>query len=69
MKPAWDKLMETYKDSKDYLIADVDCTAKGKLLCQEHKVRGYPTLKAGYPDDRKFGWNYLAELASLTLTS
>lgn len=49
MKPAWDKLMEEYLDSKDVLIADVDCTAAGKSLCTEIGVRGYPTIKHGSP--------------------
>jgi len=49
MKPAWDKLMEEYSDSKDVLIADVDCTADGKSLCTEMGVRGYPSIKHGNP--------------------
>merc|ERR1719305_386802 len=51
MKPDWDKLMETYKDSKDVVIADVDCTAGGKSLCDSVGVRGYPTIKYGDPND------------------
>jgi len=47
MKPDWDKLMEEYKDSKTVTIADVDCTASGKELCNEIGVRGYPTIKFG----------------------
>jgi len=53
MKPAWDELMDAYADSKDYLIADVDCTAEGKPLCSTHGVRGYPTIKYGNPADLK----------------
>ena len=51
MKPDWDKLMEEYKDSKTILIADVDCTASGKELCNEVGVRGYPTIKFGDPNN------------------
>jgi len=51
MKPDWDKLMEEYKDSKTAVIAEVDCTASGKELCNENGVRGYPTLKFGDPNN------------------
>jgi DNA repair exonuclease SbcCD ATPase subunit len=43
--------MKEFKDSPSALIADVDCTAAGKSLCDEHGVRGYPTLKWGDPSD------------------
>jgi len=51
MKPAWDKLMDKFKDSEEVLIADVDCTAAGKDLCDTHGVRGFPTIKYGNPSD------------------
>jgi len=51
MKPAWDKLMEEFKDSKTALVADVDCTAGGKDLCSDVGVRGYPTIKQGDPNN------------------
>ena len=51
MKPDWDKLMEEYKDSETQLIADADCTADGKPICDENGVRGFPTLKYGDPSD------------------
>jgi hypothetical protein len=51
MKPAWDKLVAEFKDSKTALIADVDCTAGGKSLCTEVGVRGYPTIKYGDPNN------------------
>jgi len=41
--------MAEYKDSTTALIADVDCTAGGKSLCETHGVRGYPTIKWGDP--------------------
>lgn len=51
MKPDWDKLMAEYKNHDSALIADVDCTAKGKPLCETHGVKGFPTIKWGAPDD------------------
>mmetsp|Transcript_14825 Transcript_14825/g.23085 ORF Transcript_14825/g.23085 Transcript_14825/m.23085 type:complete len:169 (+) Transcript_14825:158-664(+) len=46
MKAAWDQLGDEFKDSKTVLIGDVDCTSdKGKSVCSEHGVRGYPTIK------------------------
>lgn len=49
MKPAWDKLIKEYKDSTTALIADVDCTAAGKPLCDANGVQGFPTIKYGDP--------------------
>lgn len=51
MKPDWDKLMEEYKDSDTQLIADADCTADGKPICDSNGVKGFPTLKYGDPSD------------------
>jgi len=51
MKPAWDKLMAEFKDSKTALVEDVDCTAGGKDLCSDIGVRGYPTIKQGDPNN------------------
>jgi hypothetical protein len=45
MKPDWDSLANDYKDSPTVLVADVDCTAGGKSLCEKHGVKGYPTIK------------------------
>jgi len=44
MKPAWDRLAQTFSTSKDVVIADVDCTVH-KQLCGRMGVRGYPTIK------------------------
>merc|ERR1712098_533656 len=38
-------------DSKTALVADVDCTAEGKSLCNEVGVRGYPSIKYGDPNN------------------
>eukprot|EP00928_Gymnodinium_smaydae_P023358 TRINITY_DN1930_c0_g1_i1.p1 TRINITY_DN1930_c0_g1~~TRINITY_DN1930_c0_g1_i1.p1 ORF type:complete len:137 (+),score=54.21 TRINITY_DN1930_c0_g1_i1:215-625(+) len=53
MKPAWDRLMDDFKDSSTSLVADVDCTESGKDLCEKHQVQGFPTIKYGDPDDLK----------------
>lgn len=45
--------MENFADSKTSLVADVDCTAGGKELCEKHKVQGYPSIKYGDPNDLK----------------
>jgi len=51
MKPDWDKLIGEFAESKTSLVADVDCTAAGKALCEKHGVQGYPTIKYGDPND------------------
>jgi len=61
MKPDWDKLMDAFADSDSALVADVDCTAAGKPLCDANGVRGYPTIKWGDPsnlEDYKGGRDY-----------
>merc|ERR1711920_406113 len=51
MKPAWDKLIKEYADSPTALVADVDCTAAGKDLCETVGVEGFPSIKYGDPSD------------------
>ena len=51
MKPDWDTLMDEYKDHPNILIADVDCIEAGKSLCQDHGVKGFPTVKYGDPSN------------------
>ena len=53
----WDKLAEEFKDSSTVLIADVDCTADGKPLCEKHGVSGYPTIKS-FPQGSDEGEDY-----------
>merc|ERR1712084_197140 len=63
MKPAWDKLIDLYKGDKNILIADVDCTADGKDLCEDVGVQGFPTIKHGDPnnlEDYEGGRDYKA---------
>lgn len=43
--------MADFEGSATQLVADVDCTAGGKDLCDANGVRGYPTIKWGDPSD------------------
>ena len=43
--------MDDFKGSPSALVADVDCTAEGKPLCDTHGVQGFPTIKWGDPSD------------------
>ena len=48
LKPDWEVLGEESTDI-DVTIGRIDCTSDGgKKLCEEHDVRGYPTLKSLY---------------------
>ena len=49
--PKWEQLQSEFENSKDSVVATVDCaTAEGKPLCQKYNIRGYPTLKWGKPN-------------------
>merc|ERR1712226_329083 len=72
MKPAWDKLMKEYKGHASALVAEVDCTAAGKSLCDANGVKGFPTIKFGDPsalEDYSGGRNFedLSKFAQLNL--
>jgi len=43
--------MGDFSDSASALVADVDCTAAGKPLCDANGVKGFPTIKYGDPSD------------------
>jgi len=59
MKPAWDKLGETFKDSSSVLIADVDCTDnEAQSVCTDNGVSGYPTIKYFTQETGKKGEDY-----------
>jgi len=66
MKPAWDKLMKNWNKgdrAKTSLVADVDCTAEGKPICDDAGVQGFPTIKWGDPsslEDYEGGRDYEA---------
>jgi len=51
MKPDWDKLMKEFKGHASVLVADVDCTAGGKDLCETVGVQGFPSIKHGDPNN------------------
>ena len=78
MKPDWDKLISDFSGSSTQLIADVDCTADGKPLCDSNGVKGFPSLKWGdasdlqdyqggrtYEDLKKFADENLKPMCSL----
>jgi protein disulfide-isomerase-like protein len=61
MAPDWNKLMGEFENHATVLVADVDCTAAGKPLCDSNGVQGFPTLKYGDPsalDDYKEGRDF-----------
>jgi len=49
MAPDWVKLSAKWTDSDVGMVAEVDCTAEGKPLCDANGVKGFPTLKFGDP--------------------
>ena len=51
MKPAWDRLAETFEGSATQLVADVDCTDSGEELCAVFGIEGLPTIMWGDPAD------------------
>jgi len=51
MKPDWDTLAAEFQGSDKVLVADVDCTAGGKPLCDSKGVKGFPTIKSFTPGD------------------
>merc|ERR1719330_1808594 len=53
MKAAWDKLTEEYENSKDVMVAQVDCSGPGEGLCHEVGTKAYPTIKYGHPHHLK----------------
>merc|ERR1712113_706038 len=58
MAPDWEKLAKEWEGHEIGLVAEVDCTAEGKPLCDANGVKGFPTLKYGDPsalDDYKGG--------------
>jgi protein disulfide-isomerase-like protein len=50
MAPDWETLATEWEGHEVGLIADVDCTAEGKPLCDAQGVKGFPTLKYGDPN-------------------
>jgi len=53
--------MGAYDGHATALVADVDCTAEGKPLCDANGVKGFPTIKYGDPsalEDYKGGRDF-----------
>jgi hypothetical protein len=50
MQPEFAEFAEKWKDHPVGFVGKVDCTTKtGKILCDEHGIRGYPSLMWGDP--------------------
>lgn len=61
MAPDWEKLSADFENDEYGFVAEVDCTADGKPLCDGEGVRGFPTLKYGDPtslEDYQGGRSY-----------
>merc|ERR1712187_501426 len=61
MAPDWGKLSVEWQDSEVGLVAEIDCTASGKPLCDANGVKGFPTIKYGDPsslEDYSGGRNF-----------
>jgi len=72
MAPDWEKLAQEWEGNDIGLVAEVDCTADGKSLCDANGVKGFPTLKYGDPtalDDYQGGrsFNDLSTFAKANL--
>jgi len=70
MAPAWEQLAGVYANNESVLVAEIDCTADGKPLCDSNGVRGFPTIKYGEPsalEDYQGGRAY-EELAGFAKT-
>jgi hypothetical protein len=67
MKPDWDKLGTQFAESDAVTIVDVDCTATGgDKVCQQHGVRGYPSIKYKLANDKGLkDYNGAREFAGL----
>merc|ERR1719471_1431766 len=50
MAPDWEKLSAEWEGNEIGLVAEVDCTAEGKPLCDANGVKGFPTIKYGDPN-------------------
>jgi len=50
LKPDWDRLTLDFEGTLTALVAEVDCTDKGKTLCEAHGVTGFPRLMWGRAD-------------------
>ena len=61
MAADWEKLSGDWESSDVGLVAEVDCTAEGRPLCDANGVKGFPTIKYGDAaslDDYQGGRDY-----------
>jgi len=70
LAPTWDELAKLFEKDEQVKVAKVDCT-QHQSVCQEHEVKGYPTLHY-FRDGRKLetykGARTLAELKDFVNT-
>jgi len=70
LAPAWEELAKSFEGDEQVKIAKVDCT-QHQAVCQEHEVRGYPTLayfRNGRKQETYKGARTLAELKDFVNT-
>jgi len=72
MAADWEKLATEWEGNDIGFVAEVDCTAEGKPLCDANGVKGFPSLKFGDPsalEDYQGGRTYepLAKFATENL--
>jgi len=70
LAPAWDELAKGFESDSQVKIAKVDCT-QHQAVCQEHEIKGYPTLayfRNGAKMETYKGARTLAELKDFVNT-
>jgi len=71
LAPTWDELAKVFEKDEQVKIAKIDCT-QHQAPCQEHEVKGYPTLhyfRAGSKVETYKGARTLAELKDFVNTA
>jgi len=71
LAPAWSELAKAFEKDEQVKIAKVDCTLH-QAVCQEHEVKGYPTLayfRAGRKVETYKGARTLSELKEFVTTT
>jgi len=71
LAPAWEELAKAFEKDEQVKVAKVDCT-QHQAVCQEHEVKGYPTLayfRAGSKMETYKGARTLAELKEFVTTT
>merc|ERR1719322_2103567 len=65
LEPTWKELAKNFISNSRIAVARVDCT-KNKKACQEHFVRGYPTLLLFKKNEKLEDYSGSRDLKSLT---